>query len=166
MTGILNFFREDWVVEPQVVGKLFYFGGEPIDTSDEGNDLQGLENHFLKCSDPDVSPESCEECSQNASFSDGSFVKHGGDNVYNISEVETAILKYYNEIAPANWDQSGYRPYHWIDGSNKESFNKYKSVKLLIDNDGDVWYALAELDQPLNILPDYIDKLQKHFEDD
>ena len=61
MTGIINFFRGD--VSPMIMGKLFYFGGEPIDTSAEGNDLQGLYHHFLKCSDPDVSPESCQECS-------------------------------------------------------------------------------------------------------
>lgn len=163
MTGIINFFRGD--LSSMIVGKLWYLGGEPLDTSDDG-DSQGLENHFLKCSDPDSSPHSCHECSQSGTFSDGSFVNHDGDDVYNISEVKTAILKYYNEIAPANWDQSGYRPYHWIDGSNEESFNKYKSVKLLIDKDGDVWYALAELQQPLSITSTYIDKLQKHFEHD
>ena len=75
MTGIINFFREGWVVEPQIVGKLFYFGGEPIDTSAEGNDPQGLYTHFLTCSDPDVSPNSCDECLQTASFSDGSVVE-------------------------------------------------------------------------------------------
>ena len=170
MTGILNFFREDWVVEPQVVGKLFYFGGEPIDTSDEGNDLQGLENHFLKCSNPDQSPQSCHECSQSASFSDGSFVNHDGDDVYSIQEVLDAIERYYNGIAVIRSETQDsikrYRPYHWIEGSNEKSFNKYKNVKLLMDKDGDVWYALAELQQPLNISSTYIDKLQKHFEDD
>ena len=163
MTGIINFFRYGG---DEVVGQLFYLGGEPNDSTEGDEDPKGLQNHFLKCSKPDISPFSCHECSQDASFSDGSFVKHDGDNVYNISEVETAILKYYNELAPANWDQSGYRPYQWIEGSNEESFNKYKSVKLLVDKDGDVWYVLAELDQPLNIRSTYIDKLRKHFEDD
>ena len=166
MTGIINFFREGWVVEPQVVGKLFYFGGEPIDTSAEGSDLQGLYNHFLTCSKPDASPESCQECFQTSSFSDGSFVEHNGDYVYSIQEVETALLEYYDELGPSNWDKAAYRPYSWTETSNEKSSNKYKTIKLLLDKDGDAWYALAELEQPISIGPTYIDKLDDHFKDD
>ena len=170
MTGIINFFREGWVVEPQIVGKLFYFGGEPIDTSAEGNDPQGLYTHFLTCSDPDVSPNSCDECLQTASFSDGSVVEHSGDYVNNIQEISDALIKYYNELGPSNWDKAEYRPYFWTADEpvvvDANSANKYKSVKLLFDKDGDIWYALAELEKPISIGSAYIDKLDDHFKDD
>jgi len=157
MTGIINFFRAD--PKDQIVGELFYLGGESRDTGDGI-----LESHFLNCSDPAISPHSCNECSIGASYSDGSFVKHSGDEVFNISEVETQILKYYNEIAPENWDQAQYRPFRWITIPNLKSGAKYKNVKILLDNDEDAWYILAEWKKPMS--SNYIEKLQKHFEDD
>jgi hypothetical protein len=45
MTGIINFFREGWFA--QVVGKLFYFGGEPLDNGDGD-----ISPHYLNCSNP------------------------------------------------------------------------------------------------------------------
>ena len=158
MVGIINFLREASPVG--VVGKLFYLGGEDID------DGEPLSTHYLNCSNPDVSPDSCSECGVSGAYSDGSFVKHDGDNVYDISVVESTILDYYNRIAPAGWDQSGYRPYRWETTTNKNSATKYKTVKVLVDKDDDLWYILAELKEPIAISSTYLDKLRGHFEDD
>ena len=159
MTGIINFFREGWFA--QVVGKLFYFGGEPLDNGD-GN----ISPHYLNCSNPDISPDSCDECEATAAYSDGSFVKYKGDNVYNISEVKSAILEYYNELGPDGWDQAEYRPYRWTTVTNQPSPNKYKTVHNLLDKDDDLWYALIELKQPTKESFNYLEKLREHFQDD
>ncbi len=161
MSGIINFLRGT----DQIVGKLFYFGGEGLDES-----TFGLHNHYFDCSKPDVQPYSCDECDVSAACSDGSFVMEEGDDVYNISVVENAILKYYNELAPENRDTSAYRPFRWKTISNLTSKTKYKTVKMLLDKDDDVWYLLAELKQPIVddsfAFREMINKLQNHFKDD
>lgn len=159
MTGIINFFRANAPVE--IVGKLIYLGGEEMDGKDEA-DLP-LQMHFLTCPDPDVSPNSC-ECKSTASYSNGSFVSLHGDDVYNISEVESALLKYYNEIAPEDFDPAQYRPFRWTT-MNSGNPKKYKTVKLLLDKDGDVWYGILELTQPMILHTNYIGMLRDHFED-
>jgi hypothetical protein len=157
MSGVINFLRNP----SGVVGKLFYLGGEDIDSALPAG------SHYLECSNPDVQPISCDECEWGAGYSDGSFI-HGelGDDVYNISEVETSILKYYNEIAPSGWDQAAYRPFRWQTTTNEKSPNKYKTVKMLLDKDGDVWYILAVLKKSTMESSHYINKLQKQFEED
>ena len=157
MSGVINFLRNT----SAVVGKLFYLGGEGIDDS-----TFGLHNHYFECSKPDVQPYSCGECDEGAAYSDGSFVMEDGDDVYNISEVENAILEYYNKIAPENRDTSSYRPFRWKTISNLSSKTKYKTVKMFLDKDDDVWYLLAELKQPNMGSSNYIEKLRKHFEED
>lgn len=156
MSGVINFLRNP----SAVVGKLFYVGGEDIDSALPAG------THYLECSNPDVQPYSCGECEWGANYSDGSFVLEDGEDVYNISEVETAILKYYNEIAPSGWDQAAYRPFRWQTTTNEKSPNKYKTVKLLLDTDGDVWYILAVLKRSTQESSNYINKLQKQFEED
>ena len=165
MTGIINFFREDWG-SSKVVGKLFYIGGESIEVNGISDNLLPVSTHYLTCSDPDISPFTCDECQLGVSYSDGSFVDHEGDAVYNIHEVETALLEYYNTIAPSGWDQAAFRPYRWKIATNKESPTKYKTVKMMVDKDHDVWYIIVELKEPIIDSSNYIDKLQKHFEDD
>ena len=161
MSGVINFLRN----QTAIVGKLFYFGGEGLDES-----TFELHNHYFDCSKPDVQPYSCGECDVSAQYSDGSFVMGDGDDVYDISVVENAILKYYNELAPSNWDQSEFRPYRWKTISNPSSKTKYKTVKMLLDNDDDVWYLLVELKEPIVdnsfAFREMINKLQKHFKDD
>ena len=158
MSGIINFLRNP----SAIVGKLFYFGGEGINESFKVE----FHNHYFECSKPDVQPYSCDECDVGAAYSDGSYVMEEGDDVYNISEVETAILEYYNKIAPAGWDQAAYRPFRWMTISDSSSKTKYKTVKLLLDKDDDLWYLLAELKQPIIGSSNYIEKLRKHFQDD
>ena len=164
MSGVINFLRNP----SGVVGKLFYFGGEGLDElSPEQNEWEiGLSNHYFDCSKPDVQPYSCDECEVGAAYSDGSFVMEEGDAVYNIFEVENAILEYYNKIAPEDRDTSAYRPFRWKTISNLSSKTKYKTVKMFLDKDGDVWYLLAELKQPTMGSSNYIEKLRKHFEED
>lgn len=157
MSGIINFLRNPTAI----IGKLFYFGGEGLDES-----TFGLHNHYFDCSKPDVQPYSCDECDVGAAYSDGSFVMEEGDDVYNISEVENAILEYYNKIAPEDRDTSAYRPFRWKTISNSSSKTKYKTVKMFLDKDDDVWYLLAELKQPNMGSSNYIEKLRKHFEED
>ena len=160
MSGIINFLRNP----SAVVGKLFYLGGESGKSDEDFSNIPS-NSHFLTCSDPDVSPNSCSECDVTWSYSDGSFVLHDGDNVYSIGEVEVELLKYYNELAPEGWDQAAYRPFRWITATDQNSPNKYKTVKMLVDKDGDIWYVLVGLKTPITAGSTYIHKLRKQFED-
>jgi len=159
MSGVINFLRNP----SGIVGKLFYFGGEGLNESSSE-----FHNHYFECSKPDVDPHSCDECDVGASYSDGSFVRSEGDDVYNIYEVETALLEYYNKVAPEERDTSAYRPFRWMTIRNPTSNTKYKTVKMFVDKDDDLWYVLAELKQPStnSNISNYIEKLRRHFDDD
>ena len=162
MSGVINFLRNT----SSLVGKLFYFGGEGLDEDGSSRSTLGVQNHYFECSKPDVQPYSCGECDVGAAYSDGSFVLEQGDDVYNISEVENSILKYYNELGPSNWDGAQYRPYRWKTITNLNSNTKYKTLKMMLDKDDDLWYILVELKQPAVESSHYINKLQNHFKDD
>ena len=155
MSGIINFLR------PAIVGKLFYFGGEGLNEA-----TSELHNHYFQCSRPDVQPYSCDECDVGLTLSDGSYVTSGGDDVHNISEVENAILEYYNKVAPSGRDTSSYRPFRWKTIHDRSSKTKYKTVKMFLDSDDDVWYLLAELKEPIMRSSNYLEKIRRYFEDD
>ena len=157
MSGIINFLRGT----DQIVGKLFYFGGEGLDES-----TFGLHNHYFDCSKPDVQPYSCDECDVGVTLSDGSYVTSGGDDVHSITEVENAILEYYNNVAPEGRDTSQYRPFRWKTIHDRSSKTKYKTVKMFLDKDDDVWYLLAELKQNYVGSSNYLEKIRRYFEDD
>tara|TARA_R110001592_G_scaffold178453_3_gene419461 strand:+ start:4892 stop:5374 length:483 start_codon:yes stop_codon:yes gene_type:complete len=159
MSGVINFLRGTTAVE----GKLFYVGGESIDRDAPAS------QHYLKCSNPDISPHTCNECEVGWSYSAGSFIKHNlghnGDDVYSIGEVEVELLRYYNEVAPPDWDQAAYRPFRWISVTDHNSPNVNQTVKVMVDKDNDVWYVLTILKTPKLRGSNYITKLQNQFEE-
>mgnify|MGYP001183856618 FL=1 len=162
MSGVINYLRNQSV---RMNGKVWFLGGEGKDDGLE--DLTFSGQHYFSCSNPDVSPHSCDECALAWSTSDSSFANYQVGTFVDVNQAKSQILEYYNKIAPSDIDFASYRPYRWetIDAKSSKwgvSATKYNSVSILLDNDNDVWWVIATLKQPEN--QNYIDLLKEYYE--
>ena len=160
MSGVINFLRSR---SQGLTGRAFFIGGESEnDGLDTGEAFTG--QHYLTCSDPNISPSSCDECNLSWSYSDGSFVSGEKGSPVEANLAKEQILKFYNEIAKPNADIASYRPYTWKTIVITDADSKYKSLNWLVDKDNDVWWVIAELRRPES--DNYIQLLQEQYVDD
>tara|TARA_Y100000004_G_scaffold192643_1_gene253574 strand:+ start:242 stop:724 length:483 start_codon:yes stop_codon:yes gene_type:complete len=160
VSGVINFLRSR---SQGLTGRAFFIGGESEnDGLNQGEAFTG--QHYLTCSDPNISPSSCDECNLSWSYSDGSFVTGERGSPVEANLAMEQILKFYNEIAKPNADIAAYRPYQWKTIVSTDANSKYKSLNWLVDKDNDVWWVILELRSPES--DNYIQLLQEQYVDD
>jgi len=103
MSGVINYLRNQSV---RMNGKAWFLGGEGrndgLDTGDTGITFSG--QHYFSCSNPDVSPHSCDECALSWSTSDSSFANDQVGTFVDVNQAKPQIIDYYNKLAPSDID--------------------------------------------------------------
>jgi len=160
VSGVINFLRSR---SQGFTGRAFFIGGESEnDGLDPGKAYTG--QHYLTCSDPNISPSSCAECNLSWAYGGGSFVSAETGSPVEAKPAMEQILKFYNEILDSNQDIASYRPYQWKTIVSTDVNSKYKSINWLVDKDNDVWWVIAESRRPES--DNYIQLLQEQYVDD